>query len=190
MEQPVHLLRYDVGRSKPMQRKLKFNITVKIRRIPLTQITMFSIDPLLYAGWWSSMYDWWCLSLWPCLSWFFPLIVGVLWVLDLRWHQLPSRVLLYLPPPCFPLFFDPINWRMLEDECLEGNTIINNRNLQACAHIYSWKKLKKRMSYLFSYPLLFYFLPQFDDYYHNNQEKMNMISRILPTPSIIYSRSL
>jgi hypothetical protein len=190
MEQPVHLLRYDVGRSKPMQRKLKFNITVKIRRIPLTQITMFSIDPLLYAGWWSSMYDWWCLSLWPCLSWFFLLIVGVLWVLDLRWHQLPSRVLLYLPPPCFPLFFDPINWRMLEDECLEGNTIINNRNLQACAHIYSWKKLKKRMSYLFSYPLLFYFLPQFDDYYHNNQEKMNMISRILPTPSIIYSCSL
>jgi hypothetical protein len=26
------------------------------------------------------VYDWWCLSLWPCLSWFFVLTVGVLWV--------------------------------------------------------------------------------------------------------------
>jgi hypothetical protein len=78
---------------------------------------------------------------------------------------------------------------MLEDESLEGNTIINNRNLQACTCIYSRKKLKKWMTYLFSYPLLFCFLPQFD-YYHNNQEKMNMISRNLPAPSIIYSRSL
>jgi hypothetical protein len=29
------------------------------------------------------------------------------------------------------------------------------------------------MTYLFSYPLLFRFLPQFDDYYHNNQDKSN-----------------
>jgi hypothetical protein len=79
---------------------------------------------------------------------------------------------------------------MLEDESLEGNTIINNRNLQACTRIYSLKKLKKRVTYLFSYPLLFCFLSQFDDYYHNNQENMNMVSRILPALQFIYSHSL
>jgi hypothetical protein len=41
----------DVGRCKRMQRKLNSNITVKIRRIPLTLITTFSIDPLLYVDW-------------------------------------------------------------------------------------------------------------------------------------------
>jgi hypothetical protein len=100
----------DVGRCKLMQRKLNSNIIVKIRRIPLTQITTFSIDPWLFVGCWSSVYAWWCLSLWPCLSWFFVLIVGVLWVFYLQWHQLPSRVLLlYLPPPCYHPFYG--QWR-------------------------------------------------------------------------------
>jgi hypothetical protein len=90
-----------------MQRKLNSNITVKIRRIPLTQITTFSIDPWLFAGCWSSVYAWWCLTLWSCLSWFFVLIVDVLWVLYLWWHQLLSWVLsLYLPPSCYHPFFN------------------------------------------------------------------------------------
>jgi hypothetical protein len=57
-------------------------------------------------------FGWWCLSLWPCLSWFFVLIVGVLWVFDLQWHQLPRWVhLLYLPPPCYHPFFGKFQWR-------------------------------------------------------------------------------
>ena len=48
------------------------------------------------------------LSLWPCLIRFFIMIVGVLWVFYLQWHQLSSWVLLYLPPPCYPPSFYPI----------------------------------------------------------------------------------
>jgi hypothetical protein len=44
---------------------------------------------------------WWCLVLGHCLSWFFEVGVGVLWILYLQWHRLLSWVLLlYLPPPC------------------------------------------------------------------------------------------
>jgi hypothetical protein len=45
----------DVGRCKLMQKKLNSNITVKIRRIPLTQITTFSIDPCPCDDWWNSV---------------------------------------------------------------------------------------------------------------------------------------
>jgi hypothetical protein len=46
-------------------------------------------------------FAWCCLVLWPWLSCFFVVIVDVLWVLYLQWHQLPSWVsLLYLPHPC------------------------------------------------------------------------------------------
>jgi hypothetical protein len=76
----------DVGRCKSMQRKFKSNITTNLRRIP-SDSNNVTIDPLLYADWWSSVYAWWCLSLWPCLSWFFVLIVGVLWIFYLQWHQ-------------------------------------------------------------------------------------------------------
>ena len=73
---------------------------------PLTPLTTISIVPCLSFDWWSSVLVWWCLVLWPCLIRFFALIVGVLWVFYLRWHQLPSWVLLLDPPhPCRPYSF-------------------------------------------------------------------------------------
>ena len=75
---------------------------------PLTPLTTISIVPWLCADWWSSLLVWWCLVLWPCLIRFFVLIVGVLWVFYLQWHQLPSWVLLlYLPSPWYPSFSLP-----------------------------------------------------------------------------------
>ena len=70
----------------------------------LTLLTTFSIF-FDYVDWWNSVFAWWCLSLWPCLIRFFVMIVGVLWVFYLQWHQLSRWVLMYLPPLCYPLFF-------------------------------------------------------------------------------------
>jgi hypothetical protein len=55
----------------------------------------------MYGEWWNCVFVWWCLVLWPCLSWFLEVSVGVLWILYLQWHHLPSWVsLTYLPHPC------------------------------------------------------------------------------------------
>jgi hypothetical protein len=69
---------------------------------------------------------------------------------------------------------------MSEDENLEDNTNISNKKpTSICGHRHMKEVEEKDYLFSFFYPLLFYFLPQFD-YNHNNQEKMNMISRILP----------
>jgi len=63
----------------------------------LTLLTTFSIV-FDCVDWWNSVFAWWCLFLWPCLIRSFVMIVGVLWVFYLQWHQLPRWVLLlYLP---------------------------------------------------------------------------------------------
>ena len=63
--------------------------------------------------WWNSVFAWWCLFLWPCLIRSFVMIVGVLWVFYLQWHQLPRWVLLFIPPPpCYPPSFYLILSRM------------------------------------------------------------------------------
>jgi hypothetical protein len=99
------------------------------------------------------VFAWWCLVLWLWLICFFVLIVGVLWVFYLRLHQFLSWVLLlYLTPPCFPLSFYPIHWRMSEDQSLEATTSSITRNLQAYAVIDTWKKLKKDDLFSFSTP--------------------------------------
>ena len=43
------------------------------------------------------------------------MIVNVLWVFCLQWHQLPRWVpLMYIPTPCYPSLFYPIHWRLSE----------------------------------------------------------------------------
>jgi hypothetical protein len=79
---------------------------------------------------------------------------------------------------------------MSEDGSLEGNTNINNKKpTSICRHRHMKEVEEKDDLFSFFYPLLFYFLPQFD-YNHNNQEKMDMISRILHALQFNYSRSL
>jgi hypothetical protein len=172
-----------------MQRKLKSDIPPKFRRIPLTMITC-SIVPLTMYYWWSWVLAWWCLVLWLWFICLFVLIVGVLWVFYLQSHQLLCWVLLlYLPPHCYLSSFllnpmeDVRRWTFVKQHQHP------QQKFSSMSDINTWKMPKKRRINFFCYPLLFFSLPQFD-YYQNNQEKMNMISRILPAPSIIYSRSL
>jgi hypothetical protein len=86
------------------------------------------------------------LSLWPCLSWFFVLIVGVLWVFNLQWHQLLSWVLLlYLPPRCYPLSLCSVQWMTSEETGSNNN--VTTSTTRRCYHLHQfihWSKLKKR----------------------------------------------
>jgi hypothetical protein len=92
-------------------------------------------------------FAWWCLSLWPCLSWLFVLIVGVLWVFYLQWHQLLSQVLLlYLPPPCLSSFLSAqYNGRCRKRNLVattflgESTTRIANTNFYMQA---TWSKIR------------------------------------------------
>jgi hypothetical protein len=98
--------------------------------VPLAALlTTFIIVPWLCVDWWSSVFAWWCLSLWPCLIHFFVMIVGVLWVFYLQWYQLPSWVLLlYLPHPCSFPFFLPIPIEDVKKEA-KGNPNVSKKML-------------------------------------------------------------
>jgi hypothetical protein len=110
------------------------------------------------------------------LSWFCVLIVDVLRVSYIQWHQLSSWVLLlYLSRPWFSFRSTKPNGRRQKMKVWKAIPSSTTEIYKACVDIDTWKMLKKRMIYFFCYPILFSSLPQFD-YNNNNKEKMDMIS--------------
>ena len=98
------------------------------------------------------MFAWWCLTLWPCLFRFFVMIVGVLWVFYIQWHQLPRWVLLLYLPSLLSFVFLPNPLEDVKKE-VQGNT--DNRNLQASAMVKQMREAEKKA---FSFLLLPLFL--------------------------------
>ena len=97
--------------------------------VPLAALlTTFSIVPWLCGLVEFYVARWW-LSLWSYLIRFFIMIVGVLWVFYLQWHQLSSWVPPFVPPTSLlSTVFLPDPLCMLEGET-ESNTNVNKQKL-------------------------------------------------------------
>jgi hypothetical protein len=146
-----------------------------IRRIPSDFIKQRVVSFPLAMPWLvNSVFAWWCLVLWTWLIHFFEVSVGVLWVLYLQWHQLPSWVsLLYLSHPCCLSFSLPGSNEVLQKKKLKRTPMPTSKCYCYRRHLEVRKLKIKRFHSIFS-PTLRLLLSHLahSDEGPNDQDKM------------------